>query len=260
MAGLAGLAAARTLARRSIINTARQPQMLVPSLFFPLLFAALNAASFSRTIHLPGFPPVDSFLDFVLATTVVQGVLFGAIGGGSDMAVDIQDGFFDRLVSSPVARSSILIGRLAGAAVLGAFQACIYVAVLMAFGATIKGGVASFLVLVVAAMILAVGIGGFALSIALRTGSSEAVQAFFPVFFITLFLSSAFFPRTLMRGWFQTVAGYNPISWLIEALRGLVIAGFDWSDAVKAVVIGLGLCVVSISVASRSLSRRIAAA
>lgn len=256
---MAGLAAARTLARRSVINTARQPQMLVPSLFFPLMFAALNSAAFSKTIHLPGFPKVDSFLDFVLATTVVQGVLFGAIGGGNDMAVDIQDGFFDRLVSSPVRRSSILVGRLAGAAVLGAFQAAVYVAVLMSFGARIKGGVPSFLILVVVAMVLAVGIGGFALAIALKTGSSEAVQAFFPVFFISLFLSSAFFPRTLMRGWFRTVAGYNPISWLIEALRSLVISSFDWSQAGKAIAIGLGLCVLSIGIASRSLARRIAA-
>jgi ABC-2 type transport system permease protein len=253
------VAPALGLSRRSVLNTARQPQMLVPSLFFPLMFAALNSAAFNRTIDLPGFPRVDSFLDFVLATTVVQGVLFGAIGGGSDMAVDIQTGFFDRLVSSPVARASILVGRLAGAAVLGAFQTFIYVAVLLAFGASIKGGIPAFLVIVLAAMVLAVGIGGFALAIALRTGSSEAVQAFFPVFFIALFLSSAFFPRTLMRGWFATVAGYNPVSWLIEALRDLVIVGFDWNDALRALAIGLGISVVSIAIASRSLARRIAA-
>ena len=253
-------ASAIGLARRSVLNTARQPQVLLPSLFFPLMFAALNSAAFGRTTQIPGFPPVDSFVDFVVATTVVQGVLFGAIGGGGDMAIDIQEGFFDRLVVSPVSRTSILLGRLAGAAVLGAFQACVYVAVLMAFGATIKGGVPAFVAIVATAMVLAVGIGGFALSIALRSGSAEAVQAFFPVFFIGLFLSSAFFPRALMRGWFQTVATYNPVSWIIEALRNLVIRGFDVSDVVRALGVGVGICVISITMASRSLQRRIDAA
>ena len=253
-------ASAIGLARRSVLNTARQPQVLVPSLFFPLMFAALNSAAFGRSTQLPGFPEVDSFVDFVMATTVVQGVLFGAIGGGGDLAIDIQEGFFDRLVVSPVSRSSILLGRLAGAAVLGAFQACVYIGVFIAFGATIKGGIPAFLVIVVAAMVLAVGIGGFALSIALRTGSAEAVQAFFPVFFIALFLSSAFFPRTLMRGWFKAVATYNPVSWLVEALRDLVIRGFDVADATRALAIGLGICAVSIALATRSLQRRIEAA
>ena len=104
---------------RSVVAIARQPALVVPSLIFPLFFAALGTSSFSRAIALPGFPKVDSFLDFALAGTIVQGVLFGSTVGASALATDIQTGFFDRLLASPVARLSLLIGRLAGARLVG---------------------------------------------------------------------------------------------------------------------------------------------
>ena len=248
-----------TLARRSILGTVRQPELVFPSLFFPLLFAALSVASFNKAIHvLPGFHGVRTFLDFQLAATVVQGVLFGSTGGGNDMAVDIQDGFFDRLLASPVSRTAILLGRLAGTAVLGAFQAVLFIAILVAFGATIKGGIAAIIVIIVISSVLAVGVGGFAVALALRTGSPEAVQASFPLFFISLFLSSAFFPRETMHGWFKVVATINPLSWMVEALRHLVIEGFDAAAALRAVAIVLVICAVSISLSTMALRARVA--
>jgi ABC-2 type transport system permease protein len=243
-----------------VVNTIRQPQFVIPSLFFPLFFAALNVASFNKSIGLPGFPKVDSFLDFMLAATVVQGVLFGATGGGNDMAVDIQDGFFDRLVASPVPRWSILVGRLGGAAALGAAQATLFTGIMVLFGASIKGGIPSFLAIVVVSVVLAVAIGGFAVALALRSGSAEAVQASFPIFFISLFLSSAFFPRQLMHGWFKTAATYNPISWMVEGLRNLVIRGFDLGQVGRALAVSGGLGVVSITLASLALRSRVRSA
>jgi ABC-2 type transport system permease protein len=243
-----------------LLNTIRQPQFVVPSLFFPLFFAALNVASFNKSTALPGFPKVDSFLDFMLAATVVQGVLFGATGGGNDMAVDIQDGFFDRLVASPVPRWAILVGRLGGAAALGAAQACLYTGLMVAFGATIKGGIPSFLGIVLVAVVLAVAVGGFALALALRSGSAEAVQASFPVFFISLFLSSAFFPRQLMHGWFRSAATINPISWMIEGMRNLVIRGFDIGQLGRALAVASVMGVVSITLAGLALRSRVRAA
>jgi ABC-2 type transport system permease protein len=175
------------------------------------------------------------------------------------MAVDIQDGFFDRLVASPVSRSAIVLGRLAGAAVLGAIQAVVFMGVLTAFGAHIEGGVAAVLVIIVVAMLLAVGIGGLAVAIALKTGSAEIVQAFFPVFFISLFASSAFFPRQLMSGWFKGVAAANPLSYMIEAVRALILTGFDVADALKAIAIVAGLCVLALLLSLRALQSRLAA-
>lgn len=245
------------LARRAAKNVARQPSLAVPAIFFPLFFVALNTAALGRTIHLPGFPPVDSFLDFMLATTIVQGVLFGAMTGGADLALDIETGFFDRLLASPVPRLSILLGRLGGSAMLGVMQALIFVSVLVAFGASIKGGIAAVAVLVLMGVLLAIGIGGLAMAMALRTGSSEAVQGAFPLFFILMFMSSAFFPRQLMSGWYQAVAGVNPMSHLIEGARELVIEGFHLDAVLRVVGICLAIIVVTLTLAIRALFRRL---
>lgn len=258
-AGAGLFAATVALGRRSVLATARQPAAWVPGVLFPLLIAAVNAASLNRTIDLPGFPPVDSFLQFLLPATIIQGVLFGGIVGGADVALDIQNGFFDRLLSSPVARPAILLGRLGGAVVLGAVQALFFLAVFIVFGATIEGGVAAAAVLVVVAMILALAVGGFAAAVGLRTGSQEAVQNFFPLVFVMLFISSAFFPTTLMNGWFRWVAERNPLSWLINSVRDLVIYGFDGVDAIRAVGIAAGLAVITVAMAAGQLRRRVRA-
>ena len=245
------------LARRSVANTIRQPQMWVPSMVFPLMITAINVAAMNKATRLPGFP-ADSFLDFAVATVVVQGVLFGASAGGSDMAIDIQGGFFDRLVASPIPRSAIVLGRLAGAACLGALQAVVFMTVLTLFGAHIEGGIAAVAAILVVAMLLAVGIGGIAVAIALKTGSAEIVQASFPVFFISLFASSAFFPRQLMSGWFKAVAGVNPLSYMIEGVRSLVVSGFDVSDALQAIAIVGGLCMAALALSLAALRGRLA--
>ncbi|MBW3649138.1 MAG: ABC transporter permease [Actinobacteria bacterium] len=247
-----------SLSRRSISNTLRQPQMWVPSMAFPLIFTALNTGAMGRATRLPGFP-AESFLDFAVATAVVQGVLFGATAGGSDMAVDIQDGFFDRLVSSPVSRPTIVLARLAGAAVLGAVQSLVFMAILTAFGAQVRGGAPAVLTIVAVAMLLAMAIGGLSVAIALKTGSSEVVQAAFPVFFISLFTSSAFFPRELMSGWFKTVASVNPLSFMIESVRALIIGGFHVGDAMRALAIVAALAGVSLLLSLRALRSRLAA-
>ena len=247
------------LSRRSLVGLLRQPDALFPSLFFPLFFAALSSAAFQRSTSLPGFPPVDSFLDFLLAATIVQGVVFGSSMGGSGMAVDIQEGFFDRLAASPVPRWAILVGRLAGTAVHGAAQAAFFTVVLTLFGASVKGGLPAVAVVVVVASLLAVGMGGLTLALALRTGSRETVEAMFPVLFIVIFVSSAFFPRELMSGWFKAAATLNPLSWMIEAMRRLIIEDFSVGDVVTALAVVSGLCVATLALSGAALRARVAA-
>lgn len=245
------------MGRRALMSIVRQPATWVPGLVFPLLIAAVNAASLSRTVNLPGFPPVDSFLQFLLPATLIQGVLFGGIVGGADIALDIQDGFFDRLMSSPVARPAILLGRLGGAMVLGVVQALFFIGVFTLFGARVEGGPVAVVVLVVVAVLLAVSIGGFAAGIGLRTGSQEAVQNFFPLVFVLLFISSAFFPTALMTGWFQWVAERNPLTWMMNAARDLVISDLAVDDVLRAVGIACGFAIVTVSFAAVQLRRRV---
>ncbi|CAN5477143.1 N/A [soil metagenome] len=255
-----GLAVSLALSRRAVVGLWRQPQVWIPSIVFPLFFAALNTAALNRTTQLPGFPATDSFLDFLFPATITQAVLFGSVGAASELAADIEGGFFDRLVASPTWRTSILVGRLAGGAVLGACQALLFVGVFTLFGAEIKAGLAGLVVLALAAMLLALGVGGLANALALRTGSVESVQSAFPLAFITIFASSAFFPRELMNGWFRGLASANPISWMIEGMRELVLEGFDASAAATALAVPAGITVVTTGIALLALRARLARA
>ena len=171
------------LARRSVTGTLRTPQALFPSLFFPLVLMAIFTASFGNAPgNIPGFPPVRSFLDFALAGAIVQGILIGGTTAGAAFALDIEGGFFDRLVASPVSRTAILAGRLLGGVTLAMAQTVLFVTVGIVFGARVEGGVAGVLILLLLAALMAVAVSGLGIILALRTGSAEAVQGTFPRF------------------------------------------------------------------------------
>ena len=258
-ARLTSLRQTAAMSKRSIIALIRQPALVVPSMIFPLFFAALGTSSFGRATALPGFPKVDSFLDFSLAGTIVQGVLFGSVQSGSALATDIENGFFFRLLASPTSRLGILLGRLMGAAAYGATQTLIFTLLLIPFGLSVKGGLPGAVVMLIAGGLTAISVAGFMAAMALRTGSSEAVQGIFPLVFIALFFSSAFFPRQTMSGAYRHIANANPISYLIEGLRDLCIDGFTASACAKALLVPVGIGIVSFTIALRALAKRVAA-
>ncbi len=245
------------MSSRSITAFLRQPALVVPSLVFPLFFAALGTSSFSQAIDLPGFPPVQSFLDFALAGTIIQGVLFGSITGATALATDIDNGFFDRLLTTPTSRSSILIGRLAGAMAFGGVQTIIFIAVLLPFGLRIQSGVLGAAVMVLGGVLTALAVGALLSIMALRTGSPEAVQGSFPLLFVLLFFSSAFFPRQTMTGVYRRLADANPISYLVEAFRDLTIEALSLGAVVRLMVISGLAALVTVTMALRALNRRL---
>lgn len=245
------------LARRAIFGFLREPAQLFPAFVFPLLFLSLISAALQRSTALPGFPPVDSFAQFAVSASVVQGVLFGAVFAGAAMAGDVEGGFFERLVAAPVSRNAIILGRVAGAAVLGSFQACFFLGALALFGTTPEGGLLAVLLVAITAGLLAAGIGAFVCSLGLRTGSSEAVQGMFPLVFAGVFLSSAFFPREFMHGWFHTAATLNPLSHLIEGIRVQVISGIDLERWLISVAIAGAILVAGTATAKVALEGRL---
>lgn len=248
------------LSRRAVVTTFRQPTAILPAMTFPLLFMALSSAAFERSTNLPGFPEVDSFLQFLVATSIVQGTLFGSVAAGTAMATDIENGFFERLIAAPSSRASILAGRVMGAAVLAFLQAWVFMGVAMIFGLSVESGLFGMLLIAMSAGVLGAGVGAIAMSFALRTGSAEAVQGSFPLLFAGLFLSGAFFPRDLMDGWFKTVAGYNPFTYLIEGLRSLVIDGLGAIEFVTAIGVAAAIFAAGMLLSTAALRRRLAVA
>lgn len=245
------------LARRSVMRTLRQPAQIVPALVFPLFLLAVNSSGLAKATSIPGFP-TSSYLTFALAVPFMQGALFSVLNAGTDLARDIETGFLNRLALTPLRGAALLSGLLAGAVLLGLIQAATYLLVGLIFGADFATGLAGVAVIVALSVLITVGFGAIGLFAALRTGSGEAVQSLFPVFFVFLFLSSMALPRNLIQtDWFRQVATYNPVSYLLEAIRSLLIDGWDPQALALGFGIALAILVIGMAAASGSLKTRL---
>jgi ABC-2 type transport system permease protein len=245
------------LARRSIVRTLRRPAMIIPALVFPLFLLAVNSSGLSDATNLPGFP-TNSYLTFALAIPFMQGALFSVLNAGTDLANDVETGFLNRLALTPLSRVALLTGLLAGVVVLGLLQAAAYLIVGLAAGADLAAGAGGIAVIVAISVLMSIGFGGIGAFVALRTGSGEAVQGMFPLFFVLLFLSSMNLPRNLIQtDWFREIATYNPISYLVEGIRSLLVSGWDAEALALAFGVALVVLVVGLAAASSALRTRL---
>jgi ABC-2 type transport system permease protein len=244
------------LGARSVKQTARRPQLAAPLFVFPTLLLAIQTGGAGRAVDLPQFPPVQSFLAFMLAGAMIQGVLLAGNSGAIALAIDIEMGFTDRLFAAPISRFAIVLGRLAGTALLGVVIAIWFIAIGLIFGATIHEGVvgAIWIVLMVAAS--AIAFGSVAAALALRTGSASVVQGIFPLLFVVLFLSSAFFPANLIREPAASVANNNPLSFIVEGVREPVVSGFSGHDELKALVSVTGIAAIGLALSAAAVTGR----
>jgi ABC-2 type transport system permease protein len=245
------------IARRSIRRTLRQPALIVPTIVFPLLLLAVNASGLTATTKIPGFP-TDSYLDFALVVTFMQGGLFAATTAGTELANDIETGFLNRLALTPMRGVAILIGQLAGAVTVALIAAITYLAAGLIAGASLEAGVGGVVVLLAFAVFVAIGFGAIGSLMAVRAGSAEAVQGLFPLLFVLFFLSSMNLPRNLISiDWFRTVATWNPISYLIEGMRSLVISGWDSTALLRGLGVAGAIAVLAFAAATAALRTRL---
>jgi ABC-2 type transport system permease protein len=247
----------RALGARSIRQTFRRPQLLAPIVIFPTLLLAVQTGGAGASVELPGFPPVQSFLQFMLAGAMMQSMMLAGNSGGIAFAVDIEMGFTDRLFAAPIPRFAIVLGRLAGTAALGLFASIWFLAIGLIFGADIEGGVPGALLAMTLVTASALAVGGIGAAIALRTGSASVVQGLFPLVLVVLFLSSAFFPQELMIEPAKTIAEYNPLSFIVEGVREPIISGIDATQTLEAVAAIAGIVVLGLVLSARALKHRL---
>jgi ABC-2 type transport system permease protein len=228
------------VAHRAMIRTLRQRALLIFPMVFPLILFAINGSALGPATKIPHFP-TSNYRDFLIAMPFVQGAMFVSITAGVDLAKDIESGFLNRLALTPLRGEALLIGQLGGALVMGVIQAIVYLLVGLATGVTLASGVGGALVLLALSILIAFAFASLGGLLALRFGTGEAVQGVFPLLFVTIFLSSSSLPRNLIKAhWFRDVATYNPVSYLLEGLRSLVITGWDG----KALALGFGFALV----------------
>jgi ABC-2 type transport system permease protein len=249
--------ASLALARRALRNTFRRPQFVMPLVAFPTLFLAVNVGGLHRSTELPGFPHVHGFLDFQLAAAMTQSLLLGGVSSGIAIALEIEGGFFDRLVAAPIPRAAIVVGRLLATAVLAIGQVLWFLAIGLAFGAHIAGGVPGALLVLLTGAVAGMGFGAIGVVLALRARNASTVQGIFPLVFVVLFVSTAFYPRNLLESPVDGVARYNPLSYIADGLREPVIAAVSAAPVLKGLACAAGVAAIAGAFAIQSLRTRL---
>ncbi len=245
------------VAHRAVVRTVRQRALMIFPMIFPLILFAINGSALSPATRIPGFPTAN-YRDFLIAMPFVQGAMFVSITAGVDLARDIESGFLNRLAMTPIRGQALLVGQLGGALVLGIVQAVVYLLVGLASGVSFASGVGGAFVLLALSIVISFAFASLGGLLALRFGTGEAVQGIFPLLFVTIFLSSSSLPRNLIKAtWFRDIATYNPVSYLLEALRSLVITGWD----AQALALGFGfagaLLVISLGLSQSAMKTRL---
>jgi ABC-2 type transport system permease protein len=247
----------RALGRRALSVQFRRAQLLMPTFVLPLVLLAVIASGTSAGRGLRGFPDVESYLGFVVAGTVVQGTILAGLTAGIAMASDIEFGFFDRLLAAPVHRTSLVLGRLFGTFALSLLQTTFFLLVALLFGARYPGGVPGAVGTIALASITAVGMGGVSAAIALRTGSLSLLQSLFPFMFVMLFTAPAFFPQDLLVPALRDVSAYNPLTYVVEGVRGMLGGDAALGSPLAGFAAAFGLALATTLLATAALKERL---
>ncbi len=244
---------------RWIKKTLRRPPFLFFALVQPIVWFVLFTSAFSKIASIKGFAEATgtgSYLTFFTAAVVIQTVISSAMQSGMGMVTDMESGFLDKMRVAPIHRSAILLGKILSDAFRIVIQTLIILAIGLAFGVTIATGVPGLLLLLVIAALFGIAWSGISNFIALATKNSETtVMISILTTFPLLFLSTAMMPKFLLPDWVQTVATYNPISYVADALHGLVIKGYDWT-VIGSAFLTIGVVGVLTLTAASSMFRK----
>jgi len=215
------------MAWRSLVTTFRIPAAIIPGIIISVFFLFVYTGSLGNaSSFLPGLAG-KSYLAFILPVSIVSSALSGAGVAGQAIVRDIENGYFDKLLLTPLSRSALLLGpMIAGAITLG-LQTIIVLSVGILLGLQSATGIAGMAVVVAIALVLGVGFSGFTVAIALRSGSAAATQGGSFLFFPLTFLTATFVPVALLSGWIKTAAIYNPITYVLEAMRSVLLDGWQ---------------------------------
>jgi ABC-2 type transport system permease protein len=223
------------LGRRAIREGLRAPEALFPTLFIPLFFLAVNVGQAARVFPsgTTGFLHGQSYGAFQLPSSLLLGASFGS--AALFLVEDIEGGYFDKLRAAPVSRTAIVLGRLVAEAGKSVVVSTLMVLISLVFGIRIASGVSGFVVLVLLTAAWSVVFAGFMQLLALKTRSAAATQSGSLVFFPLLFLTPGFVPRDMLTRPMEILASCNPVTYVMEALRSLILVGFEWGPLSRGI-------------------------
>jgi ABC-2 type transport system permease protein len=242
-----------SIAGRALRAVPRDPAAVIPPVFIALFFFVVNIATLNKlTGHHPGF----SYPAFEMATAILLGVT--GISPAYSLVLDIQSGYLDRLLLTPVRRTAILLGHMAADVAVAAALTAPILILGTVLGVRFGTGPAGIVAFVLLAALWSLSFAGFGYAIALKTGNPAAVNSTFLLFFPFLFLTSSYVPRSQLSGWLSAVADFNPVTYLLGGLRSLVLGhGWQWSQLAEAAAAIALVALISMTMCFAALRGRV---
>ena len=239
------------LTKRAVREAVRTPEATVPLLFIPVFFLLINQGQLGDEFQGAPFLNGQTYAAFQLPVSMIFAVI--GIGSGLALVTEIENGYFDKFLVAPISRLSILLGRLGADFLRNLVTASVVLAIGFAMGVRVESGLAGAVVLILLCSFFGMAYGGSAILIALRTGNTQAVNLASLVFFPLLFLSPNVLPRELMQGWLQGLAAFNPVTYVLEGTRSLVIDGWEPGPLLACLGVTFATAVVLLGLSVRAM-------
>ncbi|MCB0914355.1 MAG: ABC transporter permease [Actinobacteria bacterium] len=241
-----------SVAIRALRQIPREPEAVIPALIVPLFFFVVNVGALTNVAEAAG---VSDFKAFQLPVAIIFAVT--GISRASALVSDINDGYFDRLLLTPMSRPALLLGLMV--ADLALVMALSVPVLIFGFliGVEFATGIAGVLLFLILAGLWGLAFTGFPYAIALKTGNPAAVNSSFLLFFPFAFLTTSFLPQEALSGWLATVATYNPVTYVLAALRSLLTGGWQLTPLLQGTAAILGVALVSHTLAFLALRGRV---
>jgi ABC-2 type transport system permease protein len=212
---------------RAIKTTFRVPAAVIPGILISVFFLLVyNSSLGNASGYLPGLAG-NSYLVFILPVSIISSALSGASIAGESIVRDIENGYFDKLLLTPINRGALLLGAMIAGAFILLLQSVFVLIVGLLMGLESATGLGGILVVMGFALLLDAGFSGLTVGVALRTGSGAATQGSSFLFFPMTFLTATFVPISLLSGWIKVAAQYNPITYVLEAMRSVLLVGWE---------------------------------
>ena len=239
------------LTKRAVREGVRTPEATVPLLFIPVFFLLINLGQLGDQFKGEAFLNGQNYAAFQLPVSLIFAVV--GVGSGLAMVAEIENGYFDKFLVAPIPRVAILLGRLGADFIRNLITATAVLVVGFGLGVRVASGLLGALVLIVLVSFFGVAYGASAILIALKTGNTQAVNLASLVFFPLLFLSPNVLPRDRMQGWLETLAAFNPVTYVLEGTRSLVIDGWEAGPLLACLAVTVATAVVLLGLSVRAM-------
>ncbi len=243
-----------TVARRAVRTLPREPEAIIPAMLIPMFFFAVNIGALQDVAESQG-PPDFDFKAFQLPVAIIFAVT--GVSRANTLVTDIQTGYLDKMLITPVKRSALLLGMMIADIVLVLGLSSLVTVVGFVVGVRFETGILGVLAFLLLSSAWGLAFTGFPYAVALRTGNPAAVNSAFLIFFPFAFLTSAFVPLDGLTSWLRTIARFNPVTYLLEALRSLISEGWVVESLLKGLGAVGGVGLVTFTLAFSALNRRV---